>query len=101
MAAAKYAERLLKHPDDGIARSNRAVALYEAGRWPEAAKAFEDLILREGPSSEVAPPALFSLGYCRLELDDDRGALEASTLFLELSKICANKGRESGVRDRR
>jgi tetratricopeptide (TPR) repeat protein len=84
-AAAKYGERLLRNPDDEIARSNRAVALYEAGRWAEAAKAFEELLRREGPASEVAPPALFSLGYCRLELDDHRGALEASTLFLDLS----------------
>jgi tetratricopeptide (TPR) repeat protein len=84
-AAAKYGERLLKDPGDGIARSNRAVALYGAERWAEAATAFEELLLREGPTSEVAPPALFSLGYCRLELDDDLGALEASTLFLELS----------------
>jgi tetratricopeptide (TPR) repeat protein len=84
-ALAKYGERLLKDPEDRIARSNRAVALYEAGRWPEAAKAFEEVLRREGPTSEVAPPALFSLGYCRLELDDPSGALEASALFLELS----------------
>lgn len=84
-AAAKYSERLLRNPGDGIARSNRAVALYEAGRWAEAAQAFEEVLRREGPASEVAPPALFSLGYCQLELDDHRGALEASTLFLELS----------------
>ena len=84
-ALAKYGKRLLRNPADNIARSNRAVALYEAGRWAEAAKAFEDVILREGPTSEVAPPALFSLGYCRLQLGDNRGALEASTLFLELS----------------
>ena len=84
-AAAKNGQRPLKDPRDRIARSNRAVALYEAGRWSEAAKAFEDVLGREGPASEVAPPALFSLGYCRLELGDDRGSLEASTLFLELS----------------
>ena len=84
-AAARYGARLLADPDDGIARSNRAVALYQAGRWAAAAKAFEEVLRREGPASEVAPPALFSLGYCRLELDDDRGALEASALFLELS----------------
>jgi tetratricopeptide (TPR) repeat protein len=84
-ALAKYSERLPRNPRDDIARSNRAVALYEAGRWAEAAKAFEDLLRREGPASEIAPPALFSLGYCRLELGDDRGALEASTLFIELS----------------
>ena len=63
-AAAKYGERLLKDPDDGVARCNRAVALYEQGRWREAAQAFEQLLRREGPASEVAPPALFSLGYC-------------------------------------
>ena len=84
-AAARFGERLLKDPGDDIARSNRAVALYEEGRWAEAAKAFEEVLRREGPSSEVAPPALFSLGYCRLELDDNQGALEASTMFLELS----------------
>ena len=69
-ALARYGARLLKDPADGIARSNRAVALYEAGRWADAAKAFEDVLRREGPASEVAPPALFSLGYCRLELND-------------------------------
>lgn len=84
-ATAKYGERLLKDPGDGIALSNRAVALYRAGRWAEAARAFEEVLRREGPCSEVATPALFSLGYCRLELDDKRGSLEASTLFLELS----------------
>ncbi len=84
-ALAKYGARLLKDPADGIARSNRAVALYEAGRWADAAKSFVEVLRREGPASEVAPPALFSLGYCRLELNDDRGALEASTFFLELS----------------
>jgi len=84
-AAAQYGERLLEDPGDGIARSNRAVALYGAERWREAAKAFEDLLLSEGPASEVAPPALFSLGHCRLEMDDNRGSLEASALFLDLS----------------
>jgi|SRR6267142_2636578 len=85
VAAAKYGERLLKDPDDGVARCNRAVALYDAGRWREAARPFEELLLREGPASEVAAPALFSLGYCRLELNQDRGSLQASTLFIELS----------------
>jgi len=84
-AAAKYGERLLKDPDDAVARSNRAVALYEAGRWQEAARAFEGVLRREGPSSEVAPPALFSLGSCRLRLGELRGAVAASALFLELS----------------
>jgi tetratricopeptide (TPR) repeat protein len=85
LAAAKYGQRLLKDPDDGVARCNRAVALYEQGRWSDAAKAFEELLRREGPASEVAPPALFSLGYCRLELEQNRGSLQASTLFVELS----------------
>jgi TolA-binding protein len=84
-AVAKYGERLLRNPGDAVARSNRAVALYEAGRWADAAKAFQDILRREGPSSEVAPPALFSLGSCRLRLNDHRGALEASALFIELS----------------
>lgn len=84
-AAARYAKRLLKDPDDGIARCNRAVALYEAGRWPAAARAFEELLRREGPGSEAAAPALFSLGYCRLQLEQNRGSLEASTMFLELT----------------
>jgi len=61
VAAAKYGERLLKDPDDGVARCNRAVALYDTGRWREAARAFEELLRREGPASETAPPALFSL----------------------------------------
>jgi tetratricopeptide (TPR) repeat protein len=84
-AAARYGLRPFEQPEDGIALSNRAVALYEAERWAEAAQAFEEVLRREGPASEMAPPALFSLGYCRLQLDDARGALEASTLFLELS----------------
>ncbi len=85
VSAAKYGKRLLKDPDDGVARCNRAVALYEAGRWRGAARAFEELLLREGPESEGAPPTLFSLEYCRLELNQDRGSLQASTLFIELS----------------
>jgi len=85
VAAAKYGQRLLKDPDDGVARCNRAVALYESAQWPKAARAFEDLLRREGPASQVAPPALFSLGYCRLELEQDRESLQASTLFIELS----------------
>lgn len=84
-AAARSGKRLLKDPADAIARRNRALALYEAERWAEAARAFEDLLRREGPGSEAAAPVLFSLGYCRLRLDENRGSLEASTLFLELS----------------
>lgn len=72
-------------PRAAIRRTNRAVALYDAGRWDEAERAFLDVLRREGPASQVAPPALFSLGYCRLELDDERGSLQATTLFLELS----------------
>jgi tetratricopeptide (TPR) repeat protein len=83
-ALAEYGKRLLKDPGDEVARTNRAIALYEAGRWSEAAKAFAELLRREGPGSEVAPPALFSLGYCRLRLGDARGSLEATALFLEL-----------------
>src|SRR4051812_10245909 len=48
-ATAKYAERLLKDPDDAVARGNRAIALYEANRWSEAAAAFEDILRREDP----------------------------------------------------
>jgi len=84
-AVAKSGERAVRNPDDAIARTHRAVALYEARRWAEAAKAFEEVLRREGPASEVAPLALFSLGSCRLQLGDDRGALEASVLFLEVS----------------
>src|SRR6185295_17603932 len=85
VAAAKYGLRLLKDPDDGVARCNRAIALYESGQWLKAARAFEELLRREGPASEVAPPALFSLGSCRLKLRQDRASLEATTLFLELT----------------
>ena len=85
VAAAKYGLRLLKDPDDAVARSNRAVALYESGQWLKAARAFQDVLRREGPASEVAAPALFSLGYCLLELQQDRASLQATTLFLELS----------------
>jgi tetratricopeptide (TPR) repeat protein len=79
--AAKYGR---EDPGDRRARSSRAVRLYEAGRWLEAARAFEEVLRHEGPASELAPPALYSLGYCRLALGDPRGSLEASALFLEL-----------------
>ena len=69
---------------DAAAVAGRAIELHEAHRWAEAAAAFEDLLRREGPGSDLAPPALFSLAECRFELGDDRGALEAVALFLEL-----------------
>lgn len=84
-AAARYAQRLLINPDDGVARCNHAVALYEQDRWADAAAAFEELIRREGPFGEATVPALFSLGYCRLELDEHLKSLAATTMFLELS----------------
>ena len=84
-AAARYAERLLVDPEDAVARCNHAVALYEQDRWQDAAAAFEELVRREGPLGEATVPALFSLGYCHLELHEHLKALAATTLFLELA----------------
>ncbi len=56
LAAARFAQRVLVNPRDDISRSNHAVALYDAGRWADAARAFEHQIAREGIESEVASP---------------------------------------------
>lgn len=60
----------------------RAAALCRARRWSEAARLLEHLLRCEGPAGAAS---LFWLAKCRIELGDARGALEAATLFLELS----------------
>jgi len=60
-----------------------AVALYEAGRWAEAAKSFEIILETRGDE----PDALYGLAHCRIELGDLEDALEP------LSKVVAkNRG---------
>jgi hypothetical protein len=56
-----------------------ALALYEAGRWAEAAKSFEIILETRGDE----PDALYGLAHCRLEL----GELEAA--IAPLSKLVA------------
>src|SRR5689334_14002265 len=57
-AAAQFAARALADPKDWISRANRAIALYDAGRWPEAAKALEAEIARAGARDPLTVPAL-------------------------------------------
>ena len=84
-AAALFAERALADPTDWISRSNRTIALYEAGRWKEADTGFKADIAREGIEALGSVPALFCIGYCRLQLEDPLGALSATAAFLNLS----------------
>ena len=74
----------LADPKDWISRANRNIALYDAGRWEEAAAGFEADVAREGIESPNVVPALFCIGYCRLQLGDPRGSLAATTAFLDL-----------------
>jgi hypothetical protein len=83
-AVALFARRALADPKDWISRANRHIALYHAGRWAEAATGFEQDIARDGILSHGAVPALFCIGYCRLQLDDAKGSLAATTAFLNL-----------------
>ena len=48
-----------------------ALALYEAGRWAEAAKSFEIILETRGDE----PDALYGLAHCRLEQGDLEGAI--------------------------
>ena len=48
-----------------------ALALYEAGRWAEAAKSFEIILETRGDE----PDALYALAHCRLEQGDLEGAI--------------------------
>ena len=84
-ALARFAARTLADPSDWPSRGNYAIALYQAGRLAEAAPLFEKLLAEEGPDSLGAVALNFSLGYCRLELGDLRGSLEATTEFLDRS----------------
>ncbi len=84
-ALARYGESLPADPEGDETATSLAAELIEEGRWADAARAFEEVLRREGPASDAAPAALFSLGVCRMQLDDARGALEATALFLELS----------------
>jgi len=83
-AAAMFAARALAYPADKSSRRNRAIALYEAGRWAEAAPLFEQFIAEDGCAADESVPYLFSLGLCRLELGDAIGSLLATTAFLDL-----------------
>jgi hypothetical protein len=84
-AAALFAARALADPKDWISRANRSIALYNADRWAEAEASFEADIAREGVESAGAVPALFCIGYCRLQIDNALGSLAATTAFLNLS----------------
>jgi len=84
-AAALFAARAIGDPKDWISRANRNIALYDAGRWAEAEVGFKAEIEREGIEGPGAVPALFCIGYCRLQLDDALGSLAATTAFLNLS----------------
>lgn len=84
-AAAQFRARLRANPKEQRSRLNYAVALYEAGRWKQAAQAFRAALEIEGLEPEAAVPMQFSLGYCLLELDDNNGSLRATTYFLNLS----------------
>jgi hypothetical protein len=84
-AAALFAERALADPTDRISRANRAIALYAAERWADAAPALEAEIARAGFDDVGTVPALFYLGYCRLQLGQIEASLAATTAFLDLS----------------
>jgi len=84
-AAALFAARALANPKDWVSRANRHIALYDAGRWTEAIAGFQEDIEREGILGPGAVPALFCIGYCRLQLGDAQGSLAATTAFLNLS----------------
>ena len=84
-AAALFAARAIADPKDWISRANRSIALYNADRWADAEASFEADIAREGIESAGAVPALFCIGYCRLQLDNPLGSLAATTAFLNLS----------------
>ncbi len=84
-AAALFAERALADPGDWISRANRAIALYEDERWADAAPALEAHIDRAGFDDLGTVPALFYLGYCRLQLGHIEASLAATTAFLDLS----------------
>jgi hypothetical protein len=71
-------ERLRKSPSFAN-RMAYAIALYEAGRWADAAKSFEIILETRGDE----PDALYGLAHCRLELGDAEGAIEP------LSKLVA------------
>jgi hypothetical protein len=84
-AAALFATSAIADPKDWISRANRSIALYNAERWADAVTAFKADIDREGFEAPGAVPALFCIGYCRLQLGDIRGSLIATTAFLDLS----------------
>jgi tetratricopeptide (TPR) repeat protein len=84
-AVALFAARRLADPTDDPSRKNHAVALFRAGRWAEAGGAFAKLILEEGGEHANSVASFFSLGVCRLELDDAPGALLATTAFLDFA----------------
>jgi len=76
VAAVRFAQRLLVNPRDDISLSNQCRGAYDAPRWADAARRLSTKWLARGIEFQVAVPMLFSLVYCRLELDDSRRALE-------------------------
>lgn len=84
-AAAQFRARLRANPKDQGSRVNYAIALYEAGRWKQAAQAFRRALELEKPESKSAVPMQFFLGCCLLQLNDNTGSLLATTYFLDLS----------------
>ena len=84
-AAALFAERSMADPTEWASRANRAIALYEAGRWREAEAEFTKLVGELGPRDLRSVPMMFSVGYCLLQLEDPWGSLMATTSFLDHS----------------
>jgi len=84
-AAALFAARVLAYPTEWESRVNHAMALYNGGRFAEAAQGFRKLIDEAGPRSLQAVYLFFYLGYSLLQLEDDWGSLVATTAFLDNS----------------
>ena len=84
-AAALFATRVLADPTDWDSRVNHAGALYNGDHYAEAARCFRKLIDDAGPRSLQAVYMYCFLGFSLLQLEDDWGALVATTAFLDNS----------------
>jgi predicted Zn-dependent protease len=82
-AVSLFAALALAGKDQGRARVFHALALWGAGRWADAARAFESIFA--GQEGTPAVLGLFALGHCLLESGDPQAALMAMSEFLERS----------------
>jgi tetratricopeptide (TPR) repeat protein len=69
-----FSARVIASPSDIFSRANRAVALWETGRWADAASEFENVVA--DPASKPLPE-FHSLGHCYLNLGRHLEAVEA------------------------